>query len=159
MRGVGRGGRGGAGRAGASGQGEGEGREAGGEGRRSVGGQVVEQPLGEPHVDLRGGEEERGGFVGTAGVARLELLEVFEGGARKQPPTLRHLVQMSHRQLLEMKTNENQLTIFNVANKTFLERKAGGVCCIHKLISPGCRPSQVLTHFPPQLAGQLKHRR
>ena len=75
---------------------------------------MVEQPLGEPHVNLRGGEEERGGFVGTAGVARLELLQVFEGGASKQPPTLSHPVQVSHRQLLQMKTNENQLTISNV---------------------------------------------
>ena len=76
---MGRGGRGRAGGGGASGQGEGEGWEAGGEGRRSVGGQVVEQPLGEPHVNLRGREEEGGSLVGAAGVARLELLEILEG--------------------------------------------------------------------------------
>ena len=106
VRGVRRGGRGRAGGAGASGQGEGEGREAGCEGRRSVRGQVVEQPLGEPHVNLRGREKERGSLVGAAGVACLELLQVLEGGACKQPPTLGHLVQMSHCQLLQTTTNQ-----------------------------------------------------
>ena len=40
---------------------------------------MVEQPLGETDIDLRGGEEEGGGFVGAAGVAGLELLQILEG--------------------------------------------------------------------------------
>ena len=78
----------GAGRAGPGRQGEGERWEAGGERGRRVGGQVVEEPLREPDVDLWRGEEEGGGLVGAAGVARLELLQVLQGGAREQPPAL-----------------------------------------------------------------------
>ena len=104
----------GAGRAGPGRQGEGERWEAGGERRRRVGGQVVEEPLREPDVDLWRGEEEGGGLVGAAGVPRLELLQVLEGGAREQPPALGHLVQVPHRQLLE--TANNQTTS---SKKTF----------------------------------------
>ena len=71
---------------------------------------MVEEPLREPDVDLWRGEEEGGGLVGAAGVPRLELLQVLEGGAREQPPALGHLVQVPHRQLLE--TANNQMTLF-----------------------------------------------
>ena len=149
----------GAGRAGPGRQGEGERWEAGGERGRRVGGQVVEEPLREPDVDLWRGEEEGGGLVGAAGVPRLELLQVLEGRAREQPPALGHLVQVPHGQLLETANNQS------ISSKKFWvkidksKRQQEGVECLCKLISPGCRPSRVLTHFPPRLAGRLKHRR
>ena len=104
---------GGGGRGGPGRQGEGEGRETGGEGGGGVGGEVGEEALGDPDIHALGGEEEGGGLVSAAGVARLELLQVLQGGAREQPPALEGEVSLivinGVTNKLKFKTNKQEM--------------------------------------------------
>ena len=47
-----------------------------------------EEPLTDPHVHLRHGEEEGCGLLGTAGVALPELVKVLQGVAGEESPAL-----------------------------------------------------------------------
>ena len=61
-----------------------------------------EESLGHPDIHIGDGEEEGGGLLGAAGVARLELLNVLERIARKESPALGEFVQMPHCQLKDV---------------------------------------------------------